>query len=750
MWAYLSSNYQEMRRVLLTILLLTIGLLATALAQEYREKLNKLFQQLRYASSNIARVDLMNKIAFAYQHELQLPHHELDSALFYSKQALTLSKKIHYIQGYWVALDRTYDSYCIAGNISKAFEVIENIYDTHVVKMLYSSGVVYKGSIWRKPNKDSALIFYRKALLISEKLKDDYFIFDTKKRIFNLYAKMGDTATVKREMKVFERNNQPLHVAIAWQEIGNGVPEQTDVSFKLSCLQRALDIYRHLGDKVHTGEVLLAIGDVYDGQGNTAIAENYYLEAVALLKQSIYPNTYQAYLCLHDLYYYRGDLDKAVHYSLEAVRSAEKYGIEDIRGFFRYDGSFTTPGHIEKIHQTPFTLLKATVKEMIKEGKVQEALNYALSETNKTPFFGPTQNITNVEVLGYCYASLGRRQEAEQYYLKMLDYTPYLPKQFTALAHFTIGKFYYESGQYAKAAPYLQQYLQYPSQFTAMTGLSEAHLFLYKIDSARQDLHAALQHFRAYKEITDTLFSTAKSRQIEELKIQYDIDKKDQTLQLQLKDIELLTKQKLLQQSLAEQKSKDVLLKQRNIDLLTQEKSFQEMITGRQQQELQQKENALQFQKENISLLQNRDQLQKSQLKQADFIKRMTIAGIVLLLMIMSLLYNQYRIKQRNNRAISEKNERLNNLLEEKDGLLQEKEGLLEEKEGLIEEKEWLIKEVHHRVKNNLQVVLSLPEGRSAGSPARQPASCTSHVSPSPETLPVRQYLHHQHGYLYP
>jgi PAS domain S-box-containing protein len=50
---------------------------------------------------------------------------------------------------------------------------------------------------------------------------------------------------------------------------------------------------------------------------------------------------------------------------------------------------------------------------------------------------------------------------------------------------------------------------------------------------------------------------------------------------------------------------------------------------------------------------------------------------------------------------VHEKNIVLGNLIREKDTLI-------EDKDKLIREKEWLVKEIHHRVKNNLQMIISL------------------------------------------
>src|SRR5204862_5183588 len=79
--------------------------------------------------------------------------------------------------------------------------------------------------------------------------------------------------------------------------------------------------------------------------------------------------------------------------------------------------------------------------------------------------------------------------------------------------------------------------------------------------------------------------------------------------------------------------------------------------------------------------------------QQANLVKNLTIGGIFLLLVIAALLYRQNIHKQKSNEIITSKNT-----------LLQD----------LVKQKEWLLKEVHHRVKNNLQIVMSILNTQSA------------------------------------
>jgi two-component sensor histidine kinase len=106
-------------------------------------------------------------------------------------------------------------------------------------------------------------------------------------------------------------------------------------------------------------------------------------------------------------------------------------------------------------------------------------------------------------------------------------------------------------------------------------------------------------------------------------------------------------------------------------------------------------------QKENdIRLLRKDRLLQIEKTRQADNTRNWILTAVVLLVILLGLLFHSFKINQKRAKEIDLKNISLNCLVAEKDTLLQEKE--------------WLIKEVHHRVKNNLQIVMSLLQRQSS------------------------------------
>ncbi len=86
-----------------------------------------------------------------------------------------------------------------------------------------------------------------------------------------------------------------------------------------------------------------------------------------------------------------------------------------------------------------------------------------------------------------------------------------------------------------------------------------------------------------------------------------------------------------------------------------------------------------------ILVLKQKGELQEAKLEQSHLMRNITFAGAALSLFIAGLLFRQYKVKQNTNKKLAH----------------------------LLTEKEWLLKEVHHRVKNNLQTVVSLLESQA-------------------------------------
>ena len=380
------------------------------------------------------------------------------------------------------------------------------------------------------------------------------------------YHRIGD---LKQANKYFRKTSEYIeHLgpvkqqADRWYELALNIEELDTAGLtRINCFEKMAPLYAQLNDKEGELDVEKYIADTHMKQGKLDLAEQELSHLLLKYKAIKSPNLYYCYNLLSVTNHLKGNYNQALYYALQTIENMQNASNAWAIIFYShvanlYDELDQTEKSIEyyrivfKIdHPVPvdFYYIREAgifVRDLLKQNKRDEAHAFLMEFSKKYPPSDPYGKASLAKTFAYYHNSVRNYGQAEKYTREMISLGDSLGRnnEIRRDIEYDIGRYYFDKKQFERAAVHFHIALDEAMLNNSVNTIRDLDLYLFKTDSSLGNYFSAIKYLNQYHQLNDSMFNVAKTRQVKEVQIKYETEKKE-------KDIQLLEKEGRLQQN---------------------------------------------------------------------------------------------------------------------------------------------------------------------------------------------------------